>query len=320
MRLSSLVVAVLLLFSPFLFAQHSSGGGSSSGGSSGHSGGSPGGSSHSSSGASASHGSSGSGGYSPSSHASAGGGSAHSHNPISSSHNSTAGTAEARASTSPLRFGTEPSRSDAARTIRAPVAKGEHGEEKELSAAKTTQPEKRGFFSFLRHPFRKPEPKPKPKPKPEPHPEPRPAEPDLRVICKREPCVVCPPGRSAGRNGGCPTSTVQPYIASTQCPPNEFWNGGACAARPHCQPGEFWDGASCVNTAQCATFSSRADLLTAEARGINADVQAACSKDPSGQECARFTQNHDGAVQRYRMLLNEAPVRCRTLLPDPLSL
>jgi len=303
MRLSSLVVATILLSPPALLAQHSSAG-SSSASSSSHSSGSSGGSSHASSGASASHSSSGAGGHSASGHASAGSGnSAGSHNP--SSHSLKAGTVEARASTPPLRSGTEPSRTDAARTSHEPVTNEAQTKDKGLSTTKTAQPEKRGFFSFLRNPFRKPEPKPKPKPKPkpEPTPEPKPAEPDLHVVCKRGPCPVCPPGQSAGKNGRCATNTVQPIIASTQCQPGETWNGGGC-----------------VRTEQCAIFRSRADLLTAEARGINADMQAACSQNPFGQECMRLTQSHDGAVQRYRMLLNEAPAMCRTLLPDPMSL
>ena len=44
--------------------------------------------------------------------------------------------------------------------------------------------EKRGFFSILRHPFRKPQPKPEPK-----------LTADLRrPICFRGPCLVCPTG------------------------------------------------------------------------------------------------------------------------------
>jgi len=49
-------------------------------------------------------------------------------------------------------------------------------------------------------------------------------------------------------------------------------------------------------------------------------MEAACSNDPYGQDCMGLTQGHDGAVQRYEMLMNEAPVSCRTMLPDPLSL
>jgi len=152
-------------------------------------------------------------------------------------------------------------------------------------------------------------------------PEPKPAEADLRRrICKDGHCAECPPGGSKGKSGTCVATAAPADTASTLCPPNESWNGSSCIATAQCRPGESWNGAECVNPTQCATFGARADLLTAEARGISADMQAACLKDPHEQECMRLTQSHDGAVQRYRMLLNEVPVSCRTMLADPLSL
>ncbi|HWY22126.1 MAG TPA: hypothetical protein VNX26_12955 [Candidatus Acidoferrum sp.] len=57
-----------------------------------------------------------------------------------------------------------------------------------------------------------------------------------------------------------------------------------------------------------------------DARSIHRDKDAACNNDPYGQECMRLTQSYDSAVLSYEMLLNEAPVSCRTMLPDPLSL
>ncbi len=71
---------------------------------------------------------------------------------------------------------------------------------------------------------------------------------------------------------------------------------------------------------QCAMFSSRADLLVLDARSIRRDKDAACNQDPYGQECLRLTQRHGAAVLLYEMSLNEAPVKCRTMLPDPISL
>jgi hypothetical protein len=139
-----------------------------------------------------------------------------------------------------------------------------------------------------------------------------------RRICTNGPCP-CPPGQSAGKNGNCVTRPA-PANTATACQLNEYWNGNACMATNRCQAGESWNGFECVSPGQCAMFSSRADLLAAEARSIRRDMEAACATDPLGQECMRFTQSHDGAVQRYEMLMNEAPVSCRTVLPDPLSL
>jgi len=151
-------------------------------------------------------------------------------------------------------------------------------------------------------------------------PEPNPGEADLRRrICPNGSCVQCPPGHSAGKNGNCVT-TPAPATTAYNCQPNEYWNGSSCAATNRCRAGESWNGAECVSPGQCAMFSSRGDLLAVEARSIRRDMEVACSNDPYGQECMRLTQSHDGAVQRYEMLMNEAPVNCRTMLSDPLSL
>lgn len=184
----SLTLAVILLFSSNTVAQHSGGGGSSGGSSSSgggggggsHGGGSSGGSSSASSGghssgASNSHGSSGHSSGPTSSHV----GSSHS----GPSHSWQAG-------------GTHP--------VREPNA-GMRGK---------TGTEKRGLFSILRHPFRKPQPKPEPK-----------LTADLRrPICLRGPCRVCRPGRTGvGRCGG----TVVDAYARRSCA-GGVWNGGGC--------------------------------------------------------------------------------------------
>jgi hypothetical protein len=151
-------------------------------------------------------------------------------------------------------------------------------------------------------------------------PKPEPAEGDLRRrICTNGKCGECPPGQSAGKNGTCSAAPAAVKTASS-CPPNESWNGNGCTAMNRCQAGETWNGVECVNPAQCASFSSRADMVAAEARGIRNEMETACSLNSQGQDCIRLTQNHDMAVQRYRMLLTEAPASCRTTLQDPLSL
>src|SRR5579864_1425019 len=314
MKLSRLILASILFISPALLAQHSSGGGSSSGGSSSHSSSSSGSSSHASSSANSSHSSSSAGSHSASSHASAGS-SGSTGSPISKSelHNSRGRAAESVSKVPPSRSGSESSGSDAERTIHEPVTGRVPIKENELSTAKTTQPEKRGFFSFFRHPFRKPEPKRKPVnhvivkgPVP--------------VKCGKAPCPVCPPGQSAGKNGKCAAPPPPTNIASTGCQPPESWNGVARVASTRCRPGAYWNGAMCTNTAECAAFSGRAAILANELRGMRAQMQSACSNNSSGQECVDLTNGYEGALQRYRMLLNEAPLTCRTSLPDPASL
>ena len=127
MRLSSLGLAAVLIFSSAAFAQHSSGGGSGGGGSHGSSGGSS---------------SSGSSGSSHSSGGSASHGSSASHG--AKGHSSTSGSASSH---------THLSHSNPSHSIRQSNA---------AARSKTVAPGKKTFFSFLRRPFRKSEPKPKP--------------------------------------------------------------------------------------------------------------------------------------------------------------
>jgi hypothetical protein len=160
-------------------------------------------------------------------------------------------------------------------------------------------------------------------------PEREPAESDLRrPICKDRDCAKCPAGESARKNGACvsttaaATNTPVDTTVSHECPAWETWNGAACvASAPQCRPNEYWNGASCVaSSAECASIDSRAAVLADEVRRDRAQMQTTCSGDPSGQECNRLTQSYDGAVQRYRMLIGEAPVSCRPTLADPVSL
>jgi hypothetical protein len=138
-------------------------------------------------------------------------------------------------------------------------------------------------------------------------------------ICKGSSCA-CPQGEVRGKNGGCVASTTIP--SSDQCQLGEYWNGGGCIASANqCPPNSHWNGTSCVESAvACAGISGRASLMVAEARSIKSQMEAECSQNPSGQSCMDLTQSHEGALQRYRMLLNEESVNCRTGLPDPLSL
>jgi hypothetical protein len=133
--------------------------------------------------------------------------------------------------------------------------------------------------------------------------------------CRKEPCA-CPPGESRNGKGVCAAAVV-----SNLCEPGQYWNGGACAGTLACQPGNFWNGTTCVQEAdRCGTYDSRGAMLTNELRGIRSEMDRVCLQDPNGQRCRELTLQHDGELLRYRMLLNEAPVSCRVMMPDPLSL
>jgi len=320
MRLSSLVVAAFLIIPSSVFAQHSSTASPSSTASSSHvgssSGSSSGASSHVASGAGSSHGSASSSSavsHSASGHASSGStASARSHNPNSTPLSSNSPSAGSRANLQPVRSAATPPQSDATQVIHEPESNAQH-KENGSSATKTAQPQRRSFFSFLRNPFRRHEPKStepdrhrricKTGPCKEPAPEPVVIAADLRErICTKEPCPHCLAGESRGKNGACEPNS--PANTPSRCLANEAWNGAVCVA----------------NGDPCAAFRGRAAIAQNDVRGAREKMQAACSTNSSSQECDEFRQQYDAAMQRYRMLLNEAPVKCRELLPDPLSL
>jgi len=216
MRLSSLCVAALLLLSTATFSQHSSSGGSSSSASSASSSSSGGGSHSSPSAVSSSSSSSSSGSHSASSSSgsslhSSGGSVSHSSNAHVSggavAHASTS-RGSSSASTAP-RFDLRESNSSAnsTRSIREPSAG---------MRTASAQPEKRTFFSFLRHPFKRPQPTPEPT-----------AVANLRHrVCLSGPCMACPAGQ-ARMGGGC-APAANAIHTHTFCPAGEFWSGGAC--------------------------------------------------------------------------------------------
>jgi hypothetical protein len=307
MRLSSIVVAVVFLFSSVVFAQHSSGGGG------GSSGGSSGGGSHASSGGGSSSGSS---SHAGSSGGSSSGGSSHSASTHSSAHSGGSASAHNSAHNS----GSNSHGSSAAATGSRSNA-STHS-----AAAKAAQPGRRSFFSFLRHPFHKPE---KPtesdlrrpackgedckKPAPKPPETATLVESDLRSpVCKGKACA-CPPGEVQGKSGGCVAAPANNSVCGV---------GQVCAASAHqCSSDTSWNGTSCVpRQADCATTNARAASIASEVRAAKARMQSACSSNSTAPECSGVKQNYDGAVERYRMLMNEAPANCRSLVPDPLSL
>ena len=254
-----LALAVILLFSSNTVAQHSGGGGSSGGGSGGGSSSSGGGGSHGggSSGGSSSAGSSGShssGGSS--SHGSSGSSGGHSSN--SGSYSSHSGSSHSGPSHS--------SHSSGAHPVREPNV-GMRGK---------TWTEKRGLFSILRHPFRKPQPEPEPKAR---------LTAELRrPICFHGPCKVCPTGLARG--GGCEGSVVTAY-AHDSCAAGRTWNGNACLQNhfPY----------DC--NAERVAMEQQAQRMHAAEQ----EQQRACSTG-SGQACSDRTSASQNETSVYRTL------------------
>jgi len=290
MRLSGLSLTAVLLFASFTLAQHSSSS-SSSGGSS--SSGSSGGGSHSSS----SGGSSYSGSTSGTSHSSAGGysssggsghnsgGSSHSGGGHSSAVSNASGLAsrgknEHGSSLVSSRNGMEGSGSKVVRPIHEP---------KSGVPQRAAVPEKRSFFSFLRHPFRKPPPKVA-------------AQPALylpKPICLKGRCApVCPVGQV--RSGGACTT---PSIG--MCVPGQIWNGIACG-HDQCSRGEIWNGSACFSNTRfldnCFGLRTSLDRQEKRAQAAESVRQSACANGPA-QECSEATAAWQGEENMRQNLL-----------------
>ena len=273
MRLSSLCVAAVLLLSVATFAQHSSGGGGGGSSSSGSSAGSGGGGG----------GTHGGGGGSSSSGGSAGGHSSVGSNSSSSAHSSGGSSSHASSGHSSSGHGSTPTSPSTHSSVNNSHSNHERSvrEPNPGARVRTEMPEKRGFFGFLRHPFRKPEPKPT-------------TVADLRrpVPCLKGPCAVCPPGQAHG--GGC---------------------GGTFYLRHehrHCTSGEIWSGGSCLLQTQfldsCNSLRMTMQRQEQRMRAAESQRQSACAA-VSSQACMDSASAAQSEAALYRTL-QEQYQRC----------
>jgi hypothetical protein len=245
---SSLVVAAALLYSSAVLAQHSSGGGGGGGSHGGSS--SSGGGSHSSS-------TSGSSSHSASSHG-ASGASAHSSGSSGANVKATSGTPHSTANRSLVKE----SKPEPSRSIREP---NENAQLKPESKS-----EKKGVFSFLRHPFRKHHPTPV----------------AIRPICPTGVCRVCPPGLA--RVGGACIGGLLVRHHHDVCSAGEIWSGGACLFQTH-----FVDDCSGARLA----MERQANLMdTAESARQNA-----CTTGPT-EMCMGLASRAESEASLYRTL------------------
>lgn len=184
-----------------------------------------------------------------------------SHSSYSGGGSSSGGSAthSARSGSSASHSSHQPSGSNAAPAIREPGV-----------ARVPAQPEKRAFFSFLRHPFRKPQPK---------------TEADLqRGICaKKGSCPICPAGQTAGKNGAC---VVSPQLLL--CRPGEYWNAGGCGVLVNFL-------ANCSLDPDEELMAARKNMEAAK-RGM----EAVCSQNPAGHECSEENVLYQAAVDLHR--------------------
>lgn len=305
MRLSGLSLTTVLVFASFALAQHSSGS-SSSGGSSG-------GGSHSSSsgGSSYSGGSSGGGHSSGGGSSNSGGGSSHSSG--GGSHASGGGHSAGGGSSSTGNHGSGSVHSSGGTSISngsGSRGKNEHGtslvnsrngmesspskvrpihELKSGVPQRTVVPEKRSFFNFLRHPFRRSQPKVV-------------AKPALylpRPICPKGHCApACPVGQ-VHSGGACTTPVVR------ACVSGQIWNGNACG-QDQCSNGEIWNGGSCLYHTRflnsCIGQRIALERQAQRVRTAEAARQSACENGPA-QECSQASTTWQSEENLRRNLL-----------------
>jgi len=274
----TLAVSIVLLYAAAMLAQHSSGGGSSGGG--GSHGGSSGGSSssggsHTSGGGSASHGS-GSSGSSASHGSSSHGSSSHGSSSYSSSGSHGSSGRSAPSVTVASRSSLTESHSNPSSSIREPNAGMRAG---------TKPTEKRGFFSFLRHPVGKPKPRldltstPAPKPVPVT---------DLRHrVCLRGPCTVCPTGQV--HSGGACVGGFVHYHTNNFCSGWGIWNSAACLQRN--------------NYDDCLGLRTALEQQAARLQSAESAERNACANG-LGEECSAMSSTAQSEASLYRELEN----------------
>lgn len=253
MRLSGLFLAVFVLLSTVIWAQHSSGGG---GGSSS--------APSSSSSAGGSHGGGGGGsGYSGGGHSSGNGG--HTSGATSTTHSSNARGA-ALASSNSIDSYRSGSRGSTSTLRHSP------GELNIAPQLRPVPPEKRSFFSFVRHPFHRPNPKL------------RTAINPVRPICFRGLCGFCPAGQA--RAGGCATPVI-PTPQRYGCSRQGLWNG------------------SCIGQTQlyggCSGLRFGLEQQRHRMQSAETQMQDSC-REGATEACSETTAARDSEVNLYRAL------------------
>src|SRR5215469_12407893 len=279
MRLSGLFLAVFLLLSAVIWAQHSSAGGGGGGSSASSGGGSHGGGGVGSSSASSGGGSHGGGGggsgvssgfsgghsYGGGSGAGHSSGGGHSSGTFSTTHSSNVRGTSLRSSNSIESYRSS-SRGPQSNLRPSP---------RELNIApelKPVPPEKRSFFSFVRHPFHRPNPKLRTQINP------------VRPICFRGLCRVCPAGQA--RAGGCSTPVI-PTAQRYGCSYQGLWNG------------------SCIGQTQwfagCSGLRFRLEQQLARMQSAEYQMQDSCRAGAT-QECSETTAARNSEADLYRAL------------------
>jgi hypothetical protein len=207
--------------------------------------------------------------------------------------------------------GAQRSRSDNERAVREP--KNDHARAVvDRQAKPDAKPEKRNFFLFWRHPRKDKDGEPALKAG---------AKPPVRCKkgedCSTKPVLeakaqppkrckvgeVCPVVCAQGQineNGKC----VAPPPVTDQCLQNGYTSADCRDNTNRCPVGTYWNGLSCAAIGDSCASNGQVALLAHQLRMIEAQMQVACSSDPSGPKCISLKEQYESALLRYRMVLS----------------
>ncbi len=150
----------------------------------------------------------------------------------------------------------------------------------------------------------------------EPVKKPEPAESDLRrPVCLNGHCP-CTQQQAAGKENCGTTPVINP---GPQCPGGKGWNGTACvdygAGASVCPPGEIRNGASCEP--DCSAVRGLAQSRVPDVRSARQQRDGVCRNDPSGTECGQADGHYQAVLNEYRNIWASAPIGCQSTLPVP---
>lgn len=155
----------------------------------------------------------------------------------------------------------------------------------------------------------------------------QPPQDDLRrcILCK------CPPGQSQGK-GGCAASPTNPPTKTETCAAGSSWNGSSCVpSNEVCPAGQAWDGAHCTVAScpagkilragtcmeDCSLTNTRADGLIPNVRSARQERDDACRQGLATTQCQQADSQYQSVLAEYRILWAAAPLDCRAPLPVP---
>jgi hypothetical protein len=139
------------------------------------------------------------------------------------------------------------------------------------------------------------------------------------------PCEPCPPGTSPGEHGHCVASANPPPPPA--CAAGTVWNGAGCArpaaapayptaARAYRTAAPAYPAATTASEPECIYYFSESTRISTEVHLARERVREACSNDPGSTKC-RFAKGDEIlAEQSCQILQTQIPANCRASIPN----